>query len=76
MSLSIQKFAPFPVSHHPIPLRIKGDQRNGRTETKQGPVGLLSTNTPLRPLGSCLLKKAVVSQALPVFQRAEKVVTD
>ena len=59
-----------------IPLRIKGYQRNGRTETKQGPVGLLSTNTPLRPLGSCLLKKAVVSQALPVFQRAEKVVTD
>ena len=39
-------------------------------------MGLLSTNTPLRPLGSCLLKKAVVSQALPVFQRAEKVVTD
>ena len=76
MSLSIQKFAPFPVSHHPIPLRIKEYQRTGRTETEQGPVGLLSTNTPLCPLGSCSLKKAVVSQALPVFQRAGKVVTD
>ena len=75
MNLSIQKFSPFPVSHHPIPLRIKGYQRKGRTEVKQGPVGPFWVQ--ISPVSSCFLfvEKGFGLPGPPVFQRAGKVVS-